>query len=463
MDTHRQTLKDLAGRSIAIWGYGRDTKPVVAALLKLTPRPHVSIISDAALDATSSTQLTTDGVHVYSDSPTSVLASRLFDVIIRSPGVSTYRSELQAARQRDVTVTTTTNLWFAEWDGARNIVGVTGTKGKSTTTSLIAHMLAANGLKSIACGNIGVPLFGNAIEKDATAVVELSSYMLADFTGRVPVGLLLNLFPEHLDWHGDRDRYFSDKKQIFARQHAGDIAILPVTLLQYGDVLSQSRRVVYFGTRDGFHVVRDSVYHRDTVVCSGSTQPLRGSHNLRNIAAALTVVHELGVDVSQSVESLSSFVPLAHRLQPVGNFHDILFVNDSISTIPEATLAALESFVPQKVTLLIGGSDRGLDWSEFARELSLFDLNALVVLPDTGPSVASAIEVLRAGTETSRRFPVYSAADIDEAVTIASRVTPKSGVVLLSPGAPSYNAYKDFEARGQAFENAVLRMYGRGP
>jgi UDP-N-acetylmuramoylalanine--D-glutamate ligase len=452
------TIRDLAGLSVAVWGYGRDTAAFLDALDQAAPTARVTVIGDEALPAATADSLRARGYAVMPGQPGDVIEAGAFDVVVRSPGVSVYRPEVVNAKRAGTLVTTTVNLWFADSSRSRTVVGITGSKGKSTTSSLTAHLLRAAGANALCCGNIGVPLFHPSVEAADVLVVELSSYQLADFTGRVHVGALLNLYPEHLDWHGDAETYFGDKKRLFAAQDATDVSILPDELRADGQRLSASRRVMYFDAPDAYHASDDGIYDADKRVLAASEFPLPGRHNLRNAAAALTILRAMNhLDSPHVIDAIRSFQPLPHRLQAVATIDGITYVNDSISTIPEAALAAIDSMLPRPVTLIVGGTDRGGDWTAFAARLSVRPRHAVVALRDTGFMIASALAELQRTTFAPHAYPILRASTLDDAVTLATQATPEGGVVLLSPAAPSYNTFKNFEERGAAFVSAVAR------
>jgi UDP-N-acetylmuramoylalanine--D-glutamate ligase len=455
MTTARLKVSDLAGQAVAIWGLGRDMAATLARIDSLVPRASVSIFADKGMDSRSIEMARSHGHCVFLESPKEVLSSHRFEVLIRSPGVSVYRPEIALAKERGAQVTTSANLWFSEVEGKKTILGITGTKGKSTTTALVAHILRSVGIRAVACGNIGTPLFDATVRAADTVVIELSSYQLADFCGRIPIAALLNLYPEHLDWHNGKENYFRDKLNIFEGQRPDDVAIVHAALSRVVQYLGKSRRLTYFGNARGIHARPDGIYVGAECLSGASALPLEGAHNMRNIAAALTIAQAAhGIPPAVALAGSSTFHPLPHRLEHVTKLRNVLYIDDSIATVPEAAVAAVEAFLPRRVTLIVGGFDRGLAWSSFAGQLAAMPLNAVVTVPDTGTAIADSLEKLsRAG---SLRFPVFRCRDMQEAVQVSMGVTPAGGVVLLSPAAPSYNFFRDFEERGEAFREAVL-------
>ena len=297
------------------------------------------------------------GCRVYSGSE---LAGRLLDyqLIFKSPGISPYQKAIQTALAHGVVFSSATNLWFASTKAAL-CIAITGTKGKSTTSSLLTHILRAAGRDVVLAGNIGHSLLDQAENPKAIWVLELSSYQLWDFNASPDMLVLLNLFPEHLDWHGSEARYYQDKLHIFSRPAAESLrfANAEEALLKS---LYSAQLDYYFNDVKALHV-RDGVLYQADQGLDCSRFQLRGEHNLKNLAAALTVAKQLGIEPQAACHSLHDFSPLAHRLAYLGRRHGLDFVDDSISTTPQSALAAILSFPNQAISLILGGYDRGLD------------------------------------------------------------------------------------------------------
>ncbi len=351
--------------------------------------------------------------------------------------------------------TSATQLWFDEHPQMQT-VGVTGTKGKSTASSLIAELLRKSGVNAMLGGNIGVPLLTltDLPTPPEIIVIELSSYQTSDLNASPSVGLLLNLFPEHLDWHGNTANYFRDKIRLF--NNIPDKGII----INHTDPLTQqfSHRwpdARHFNHPDGFHIADQHIWRGQRRLFDINHVRLPGRHNLSNICAALTVLDILGKDASAYVETAAAFSGLPHRLQIIGEKNRVLYVDDSISTAPEATIAAVQSFQGRKITLLAGGFDRGLPLEPLAAflvnqsELG-HSLWAVVTMPESGVRLADAIREILV-CQPDNAFQLHEASDLEQAVSIAQEITPQRGVILLSPAAPSYGAFKDFEQRGKVF------------
>lgn len=445
-------IQDFRGKKTAIWGLGREGWSVLTTLLAELPDLQPAVLNDSELGRDETDRLRhLAGVPLYTGEK---LKERLccFDVVIKSPGVSLYRPEIAQARQRGVIFTSSTNIWFAERADQKTVC-VTGTKGKSTTSSLIAHMLVHCDRRCILAGNVGIPLISMLRQTADVWVVELSSYQAADFRGSPSISVLLDLFPEHLDWHGSVERYYRDKLRLFARTETG------WSVVNGADPVAKNlsfafNRPSYFNSSEGFHFADDWIMEGGKRLVSGAQIPLPGDHNLSNLCAALTVIRLLGVSVERALQTLETFTPLPHRLTRLGERKGILYVDDSISTTPQSTIEAIKAFPFRPVTVLLGGFDRGLDFSDLSLFLVEHPVHAVITLPDSGKRIAEAI---RQAFGRGRKAPpaIVETADLAEAVDAARTLTPSGGVILLSPASPSYGHFKNFEERGEAFMEAA--------
>ena len=445
-------LRDLRDPSVGIWGFGREGRSTYRRLRAAFPDKPLTILNDAPLPDVVAGELAADPVEIVTG-PSAVAerlgdTARRLDVIVKSPGIGLYRPGVAAARALGTRITSATNIWFAENPEART-VAVTGTKGKSTTASLAAHLLRHAGRTVALAGNIGTAVLDlppDAGARDTIVVLELSSYQIADLAHAPTVAVLLNLYPEHIDWHLTTEAYYRDKLRLF-RPGADQLIILnkqdPTTRRLTADWPAPIR---YFNDPAGLHVRDDGVYDGGRRLCAADAVPLPGRHNRLNLCAALAAARACGVEPDACLPGLATFRSLPHRLQIVGERDGVTYVDDSISTTPESAMAAVAAFAGRPITLLLGGYDRRQDYAELSRVLPRAGVVAVVTLPDNGPAVAAAVRAV--GTTAP---PVFEAADLAEAVAIARRWTPPGGVVLLSPAAPSYGRFANFEERGRRF------------
>lgn len=365
------------------------------------------------------------------------------DALIRSPGVRLAEPALAAARSAGVPVTTGSSRFLAE-RGARTVVAVTGTKGKSTISALAAHLLAAAGVPVQLGGNIGVPLLDLDPAGEGVVVAELSSYQVADLTGHPTVALLANLFPEHLDWHGGEEAYYGDKARLVAlAERIGLVNARSAAAVAWTH--GMARRHVY-NTADGWVVDDDGIRRGGRRLAPAPGWRLRGRHNRDNLEAALAVVAALGVAPEAVLPAIESFAGLPHRQQVVAERSGRRYVDDSLATTPHATLAALDAFADAPAAVIVGGFDRGLDWRAFAERLAERPVRSVIVRGANGERILTA---LARWAPDQRVVPVDALA---EAVAAAeASLGPDGGTVLLSPGAPSFGEFRNYAERGEAF------------
>jgi UDP-N-acetylmuramoylalanine--D-glutamate ligase len=431
-------IAELAGQRVAIWGFGREGRAAIAALRARLPQLPLTLFCSATEAAAA--QAFEPTLQVRGEEPDAA-ALGAFDVVVKSPGISAYKPALLAAQAGGTRFTSGTALWFAEHPQAP-VVAVTGTKGKSTTTALIAHLARALGVRTALAGNIGLPLLEliDAAPPQLWAV-ELSSFQTGE-AGPLPLGVITSLYEEHLDWHGSRERYVADKLKL------ADVAR---TLLVNGTQEALLERTathphrLLFGVREGWHVREGFIRRGDERVFAEADLPVPGAHNALNACAALAALEAMGHDARAAAHALARFHALPHRLQPLGEREGRQWINDSISTTPQATLAALASLAGREVTVIVGGHDRGLDWSEFVEAVSDQANLAIVAQGANGPRIATALREAEAVGELAL------VASLAEAVERARALTPAGGVVLLSPGAPSFDQFHDYAERGRRF------------
>ncbi len=434
---------DLRDKNIAILGIGMEGQAAREYLRTSFAGINLTLLSEAPPEPEFLTLL--DDRDKLVIGPLSEARLERYDLLIRSPGISPYRSALQRARSAGVEITTASNLWFACHPQEKTIC-ITGTKGKSTTSALIAHALHACGFHVRLAGNIGKPLLACDDRDVDWWVIELSSYQLADLDAAPTVGVILNLSADHLDWHGSEHNYRKDKLRL-AHLAANSVlisnALDPVLL----DALSSFSNTVWFNSDGGIHVDGATVCDRQKVLPVSVPESLPGPHNLANLAAAICLLKEIGVDVDKAARSFSTFRGLPHRLQMVGERLGIRYINDSISSAPVATAAALEALCGQAITLITGGLDRGLDWTPYMGAFESCTPAAVIALPDNG---ARIIDTMRqAGVQAENGL--HQVSGLAAAVVLAQQLTQADGIVLLSPGAPSFPHFRDYRDRGRQF------------
>ncbi|MDR6840011.1 UDP-N-acetylmuramoyl-L-alanine--D-glutamate ligase [Pseudoxanthomonas sacheonensis] len=445
-------ISQLEGKRVALWGWGREGRAAYQTIRSRLPALPLTLFCNKE-EAEEATALADPLLTIHREATAESLSAQ--QVVVKSPGISPYSAAALAASANGTLFIGGSTLWFDEHAGADGIAArtlcVTGTKGKSTTTALLAHLLRAGGHRTALVGNIGMPLLEVLDPQPAPEfwAIELSSYQTLDVAAAEvgpEVALVLNIFPEHLDWHGSEARYIADKLALVT-QAGPKIAILNAADARLASLQLAEIEVHWFNHAKGWHLRGDDVYRGDAFVFDATRTPLPGRHNRGNLCAVLATIEALGLDAAVLAAHAESFRPLPNRLQALGERDGILYVNDSISTTPHATLAALECFHGQPIAVLVGGHDRGVDWSDFAEAMKRDAPEAIVTMGANGPRIHELLAPLAA----EGKFKLEAAGDLESAVGQARRLLGDTGVILLSPGAPSFGVYKDYVARGRHF------------
>lgn len=347
---------------------------------------------------------------------------------------------------------------FFEEVKTNNIIGVTGTKGKGTTSTLISEMLKAAGQKVFLGGNIGVPVldFLNQVQPDDWVVLELSNFQLYNLTYSPHIAVCLMLTEEHLEWHQDMEDYIQAKANLFRHQTKDDIAIY-YTDNEYSQRIagySPGKKVPYFaspGARvraDGMIVIGEE----EQEIIDKKDVKLLGEHNLQNICAACTAVFEALGSLDKAKAVLSSFSGLEHRLELVREFNGVKYYDDSFGTTPDTAIVALKSII-QPAVLILGGHDKGLDYTELMKEIIGRDkVRHIITIGQIGPKLA---QMLR---DKQFNHVTEGLASMPQIVAEARRVAQPGDAVLLSCGTSSFGMFKDYKDRGDQFKQAVLAL-----
>jgi UDP-N-acetylmuramoyl-L-alanine---L-glutamate ligase len=430
-------IAELAGRRVALWGFGRESRAAISALRQRLPQLPLTLLCAAGEVAAAQAFEPTLSVRTGEPDADTLAA---FEVVIKSPGISAYKPALLEAQARGTQVTSGTALWFAEQPQA-TVVAVTGTKGKSTTTALVAHLARSLGVRTALAGNIGLPLLELLDVQADLWAVELSSFQTGE-AGPLALGVVTSLYEEHLDWHGSRERYVTDKLKLAAVARQLLVNGTQASLL--ARTATHPQRLL-FGVPAHWHVAGGCIRRGDEDVFAVARLPVPGAHNALNACAALAALEAMGLDARAAAPALARFHPLPHRLQPLGRRDGRDWINDSISTTPQATLAALASVAGRPVTVIVGGHDRGLDWSGFVAAVRAQAGLTIITQGANGARIADELDAEPIAGEVVRL------STLDEAVARARALAPPEGVILLSPGAPSFDQFRDYAARGRHF------------
>jgi UDP-N-acetylmuramoylalanine--D-glutamate ligase len=447
---------DLRGARVGVWGLGREGSASLRRLRALGVEPV--LVDDSPSGP---------GVLATADGGLDALAG--CEVVVKTPGISPYGPEAAGLRQAGVILVGGLGLWLQEADRDR-VVCVTGTKGKSTTSSIIGHLLGGLGYQVLVGGNFGAAPYDPEHAGDYDYwVIEVSSYTATDLASTPPVTAVTSLHPDHLPWHGGVERYYLDKLSACSQPGA------ELTVANGDSALLRERA--------GLLAPKVDWVSQDDEPGATWTDPLRlpGGHNRRNALIARRVLVALGNAASDHGladragddaalrRAADGFTPLPSRLTTVGTVEGVAFVDDSLSTNVLPTLAALDAFPCRRVALIVGGQDRGIDYAPLAAGVRGRNAPTLVLtLPDSGPRIsaafASAADTTDAAAATNAAAQATAGEgfagasdcpDLEAAVAAAFAWAHPDGVVLLSPAAPSFGRFRDYRDRGDQFAAAM--------
>ena len=378
------------------------------------------------------------------------------DLIVASPGVPADEPHLQAARAKGVTIWSEIELAYRFMKG--RLIGITGSNGKTTTTSLVAHVLKGAGIHTILAGNIGTPLIGcvDAMTDCTCTVVELSSFQLELIdTFRPNIGVFLNLTPDHLDRHHTMEAYGAAKARLFENQTADDAAVLNADDPATTPYAPSLPRLYWFSRKkrvaQGAYVRGQEIVFRqdgaEEVLLKLEDIPLPGSHNVENVLAAAAATRLAGAPAKAIAKGVQSFAGVEHRLEFVSEIAGVRYYNDSKATNVDATLKALDAF-PGRILVIHGGKDKGSDYTVLQKPLREKAILALLI----GAS-AEKIEKQISGSVALER-----AETLERAVETASHAARRGDVVLLAPACASFDQFQDYEQRGRVFKDLVRQL-----
>lgn len=438
----KNKIKD---KKILILGFGREGKSTYKRLTEAGGFKSVSIADKNHIeyDLPSSVEL------IEGDSYQSVLDN--YDIVFKSPGVvlqkpfEEYRTE----------ITSQTEIFIEKY--ASQIIGITGTKGKSTTTTLIYHILKECGIDCVLTGNIGIPSFDviDDIDQNTKIVFELSCHQLENISVSPEFSLFLNLFEEHLDHYGTFEKYAEAKRNIYKHQSEKGILICSSDLKPVPEEYKGKTFTISQKDKSADIFSDDNVFSFKSRTYTVPTENIKlvGKHNYYNIAAAAAACNiACGLPFKESLNAACTYSPLPHRLEFAGEYDGIKYYDDSISTICEAAIQAVTS-LNNVDTIIIGGMDRGIDYSSLITFLSDCSLSNIILMSDSGKRIFEEIKEKYSDIRFLNK--IYLTGKLDEAVRKAKEVTAKGKTCVLSPAAASYNDFKNFEERGDVFKKMI--------
>ena len=382
-----------------------------------------------------------------------------YDIIFRSPSVMPYKPELKAEEERGAIITSEIEMVLKLTPS--KVIGVTGTEGKTTTTSIIYEIIKQAGYKCFLGGNIGKPIFTEIknMRPEDVIVLEMSSFQLTSMDVSPNISVVTNIFPDHLNVHSSYEEYREEKKNIFKYQNENGVVVLNYDNKFTRDFSKEvNGKTIFFSSKeklqDGFmYDSSDGIikYCEDGVrrhVIKKEDIKLRGIHNYENICAALAATSPL-VDIEVAAKTIKEFIGVEHRLEFVKELNGVKWYNDSIGTSPASTMAGLNAF-DEDIILLAGGSDKGLDYDEIGEVIA----NKVKILILTGPT-ATKIEEATRKASNGEKVEIYFTENLEYSVKLASKKAKEGELVLLSPASASFDAFKNFAERGNKFKEFV--------
>ena len=445
---YKQIINKLKDKKIAILGFGKEGKSTYNFIRRYLNKKKLTIIdkvkqeiNDEYVDIISGENYL-EGLYKY-------------DLIIKSPGITLKDIDISNFKDR---ITSQLELVLEVY--RKNIIGITGTKGKSTTTSLIYEIIKDQRDKVFILGNIGNPLLDRVEEYDENSilVIEMSSDQL-EFVDKSPhIAIILNLFEDHLDHAGTIEHYHDSKMNIFKYQDENDYCIYSddnyylrqrMESSQYKGIKYNIRFDYENLNQNSVRIKDKEVYLNNELLYTDDERKLIGDHNLKNIMFALTVAKIMNLNLDKANKIIKEFKGLKYRMECIGTYDDITYYNDTIATVPSATISAITS-IKNVDTLIFGGMDRKIDYTELIDYLKNSDISNLVCMPTTGTKIGKILEL-----ETNKN--IFYTDSLEEAYDIAKEKTKKGYSCLLSPAASSYEYFKNFEEKGKYFENIVKK------
>ena len=440
-----ETMKKcIENKKVLILGYGREGKSTYKLLQKVKGYENLAIA-----DLNPVTEPLDENVTLVTGENYQGILNE-YDVVFKSPGIVLEKEVADYSCE----IVSQTEVFFRRFRD--QIIGITGTKGKSTTTTLLYHVLKEAGVKCVLAGNIGIPAFDivEQIEEDTVICFEMSSHQLEYMSVSPRVGVLMNIHEEHLDHYGVMEKYVAAKEKIYRNQKFNDTLICNVDVLP-GKENCKARVISVGYENSGADITikeKEIQYKGKTFSLPVSEIKMIGIHNYYDIGVVYALVQEYQVSDNVFYEALKTYEPLPHRLQYIGTVDGIKYYDDSISTICDTTIQALTS-LKDADTVLIGGMDRGIDYEELILFLSDHKIPNIILMEATGKRIYEEIKENYPKFQSVERIKVVE--NLEQAVNLAKQVTKKEKACLMSPAAASYGIFKNFEERGEVFRKLV--------
>lgn len=437
-------IDELKNKKILILGLGREGLSTLRILQQYMPDKTISIFDINVDDIITKNFIDMNDLEIIKGDITKEMLDD-FDIVFKTPGICFKNIDLTDVVDK---ITSQLEMFLKYYNG--KVVGVTGTKGKSTTVSLIYHIISKNTDNTVLVGNIGIPIFDKIenINNDTIVIIEMSSHQL-EFVKHSPyIAVLLNIFEEHLDHYKSYDAYINAKLNIFCNNKQTKFAIYNMKL---------EEKIKTYNIKNNIAVDFNEISKSNYIFNKGkisydfkSEIRLLGVHNKYNIVIALEVLNALDIEITKLSKTISSFKSLPNRLEYVGEYRGIFFYNDSISTIPETTISCMAT-LKNLETIIIGGFDRGIDYTSLIEAINKNEtLKTIICLPTTGHKIANKLK-------NNINHKIITVKNIEEAVKEAYQNTDLNKTCALSPAASSYNQFVNFEQRGDKFKEYIYK------
>jgi len=454
---YNKIVEKLKNKNIAILGFGKEGKSTYNFIRKHLPNQKITILDK--------NDILKNNDYLKNDNNLEIIVGEnylsnleIYDLIIKSPGISFYNIDIIKIKDK-----ISSQLELLLEINNKNIIGITGTKGKSTTSSLIYNMIKDQTDNVFLLGNIGNPIFDyiDEFNDETLLVIEMSSHQLEYINYSPHIGIILNLFQDHLDHAGTVENYHNAKMNMFKYQTESDIAIYDGqndnlnNLIKINNYKSNMYNFKLEDKDSYIYSMNNLVYFNNEIIYDGNKpRSLIGSHNLKNIMVCLLICKILNLDINKAIKSINEFKPLEHRLELVGTYNNITYFNDTIATIPEATINGINGLKCVD-TLIFGGMDRKIDYNEFIDYLYSSNISNLIGMPETGYTICNILK------DKNSDKNIFLVSTLDEAVDIADKYTKKDHICLLSPAASSYNEFKNYEEKGMYYKQIIKKKYNK--
>lgn len=443
-------VNKLKNKNIAILGFGREGISSYKFIRKYLPNQKLTIIDEK--DIRDNDVLSNDNNINFIIGKDYLNNLEIYDEVIKTPGIP-----LKDINISSIKITSQMELMLEEYKG--NVIGITGTKGKSTTASLLYEIFKNNNKDVYLVGNIGVPVFDEIenFKDNSVLIAEMSSFQIEYLDTAPHIAVILNLFIDHLNHAGTIENYHNSKLNIFKKQNKDDIGIYisdtePLNTkvknnkyehIEYNVSLNKNNEKNNIYVENNF-----VIFNNERIYDINSKRNLIGEHILKNIMCALVISELFKLNRDITNKTINEFKTLPHRMEYVGTYNEIKYYNDSIATIPEATMCTIKT-IGDVDTLIVGGSDKGSDYKELINFLNFSNISNIICMPDTGLVLKNELEKL--GTNKN----LFYIEKLKDAVQLAKEITQKNKSCLMSPAAANFTEYANYAAKGDAFKEFV--------